>query len=172
MKAPHIRVRILTATGLALGLSACAIGPTPTAHTPTDTTVTDLLLTGPSTTSDAPTSLNRAKVKGDGEPSNPDCTVERPCRLIGSVDVTSAGGTLAGTYSPLATFGAQALTTIYDFSAFAQLSGTGRFEGIAPGAAIRVDVSRDVATMTIRLPAPKDGWYLVTERTKPTLHVV
>ena len=166
-------MRIVTAAGLALGLVACTVAPMPTAHTPTDTKVPGLTPTHPTAALDAPPSLNRAAVNGGGEPIAPaECSVTRPCRLIGNVEVASGSGTLTGAYSPFGTFGVQTLTNIYDFSVFAHLSGTGRFQGIEPPAGIRLDVSTNVATVTVRLPASKGGWSLGTARTKPAFTLI
>ena len=149
--------RILPVVGLAICFTAfgCTGVATPTR---------------PSASADVPASLNRV-VDDAGGSGDPECLVERPCRLIGQVRITAASSTSVGNYSPFGTKGVQTLGNINDFAFFALLTGTGRFEGAQPSS-IFLDVSASVATVTVQMPAPGGRLYLATASATPVFTAI
>ena len=135
----------LTLCVISLGCTGTPTGPSPAFNVPT---------TSASVESTA-VSAQPARIDGDGGTSgDPGCTIPRPCRLIGDVRFTSVDSEGTFRYSPLSEpyRGAQTLVDIYDFADFALLapdSATGRFaEGPTP-TTIALQVTAQVATVTV-----------------------
>lgn len=129
----------LTLCVISLGCAGTPTRPTPASHVPT--TQASAESTG--------VSARPARITGGGTSGEPACLVDRPCRLIGEVRFTSKDSDATGSYSPLSTLGAQALTDIYDFALLARSYGTGRIaEGPTP-ATISLQVTAQVANVTV-----------------------
>ena len=102
-------------------------------------------------------SAQQARINGDGTSGDPGCTTPRPCLLIGDIRFTSVDSEGTFGYSPLwmPYRGAQTLqplVDIYDFANFALLdanSATGRFAEGTPPTTIALQVTAQVATVTV-----------------------
>ena len=142
----------LTLCVISLGCAGTPTRPTPASHVPT---------TQASVGSTGVSAGPARSYGGGGTIGEPACLVDRPCRLIGEVRFTSAASEATGSYSPFfqqpapeRSFGAQALTgnpgtDIYDFALLARSYGTGRFAGGPTPATISLQVTAQVANVTV-----------------------
>lgn len=151
------RIAGFTLCVISLGCAGTPTRPTSASHVPT--TKASAESTG--------VSARPARITGGGTSGEPDCLATRPCRLIGEVRITSANSEATGSYSPFSTLGAQALNDMHDFALLARSYGTGRFaEGPTP-ATISLQVTEQVAKVTVTFSRSGGRTFEVSASTKP-----